>query len=225
MPSNTQTVDYPSDLKGTRTFVVKAARTWKSWAEQESGKTLVAVHATRAAMHTGFLADGRDASRPSDSITRKDFAGMFSVTGAHVTFWSTLARCLDSGVEVDSPLWAVLCGRKAGRRKEVTEAADKGPEAIAEVLRSLYIDPVTGEKMDKPAGAPRNVDKATEEDATAITVPEDASEAALQAVSMLADALKRVPVEDVESYAAVRKALNALVKREDTLRKTAAKAA
>lgn len=222
MAKNTKTVDYPTDVIGAEKFAKTAARSWKAWAGQEASKTEVAVHATRAALHTGYLADGRDPERDPRSRTKAEFASLFDVTPSYVTFWMTLATALDHGVAVGTDLWSILCGKKLARRKNIAAAVEKGPDAIVKALAADGFDPVTGNKVPTES-APRNVDKGSkskgESPEQGIPTSEDPVADALLAILGLGEACKRIPVEDTSGWDKVRKAVTEVMRRETTLRK------
>jgi len=227
MSKSQKTVDYPTAIPEVRSYVSKAATAYKRWASQEGGKTMAAVHATRAALHSGYLAnDGRDPERDPESKTRTEYAALFGVTPAQVTFWRTLAAALDAGLPEDHPTFAVvLLGKKMARRSKVAEACSKSPDAIRDALESEGIDPITGERKGNTS-SPRNVGgsaKGDEGTAPEDTEPVTAEVQVAQALAALNAGLKDLDVKS-PLWVKVRKGMTDILRREDTLRGTGPKA-
>lgn len=223
------TVDYPdiTDMRSARAFAVKVGRTFKA---SDSRLTVQATIATREALRTGFLRDGRGADdSPIPTVSNGGFASMFGVTGGLVTRWRSLAAAWDAGVTPDDLRWTMLTGG-AVRKAEVRKAClTRKAAAIDSALVADGYDLKTGVRT-APEGKARKTaaektDKVDEKDAVPISKvsAKDAEAVAREAARVLSLALKAMPVTSgkAETYTAIRSGLLALIRDEDKRRNVA----
>lgn len=217
------TVDYTSEeMRAARDLAVKTGRAYKAYVAKGDGSLLVScVEATREAIRTGFLADGRDKDRAEQSVTGKVYAGYFGLSsGTEITFWTTLARALDAGVTVGDDLWNTLATRPGGRMAKRTEVAkviaDGGDLATIGAACETVKKAAATRAANRPAS-----EKAEKGDEPVIPTTDDPVADALTLVSALSEACKRIPQDDAgrKAWAQVKKAMAEVARRETTLRK------
>lgn len=220
----TRTVDYtPEEMRAARDLAVKAGRAYQRHVKTGEGTLLVqCVEATREALHVRLLVDGREKDRPEQSMTGKAYAGFFGLSsGSEVSFWSTLAKALDSGVSVGDDTWMRLATRQGpmlAKRTEVRKVIDGGG-SIADIEATM--DAVKAKSTAGRAARPASEKSAGESADAGITPSADPVADAHLALQGLDAALKRI-TNDADGYAAwdkIRHTLQALARRENTLRK------
>ena len=217
-------VDYTSDeMRAAADLARKAGRAYQSHVRKGEGTILVqCVEATREAVHTGYLVDGREVSGDSPAVSGKTYAGFFGLSsGSEVTFWKTLALALDAGVTVGDPLWLRLATRHGEHGSLLAKRADVKAVIVAGgSLADISAACDTAVKAAKRTPRPAAEKGAGESPESGIVPSEDPVADAHLAIRGLDAALKRFPHDDdgYKAFRAVKAELAALMRRETTLR-------
>lgn len=245
MTKNTKAVDYALPASLT---VRDAEREWKAAARSyvaglkgDESRTVSAILATRTALKAGLIVAGsvQGKNLPDGAISRTKFAAQFcapvatpdgkaergsQVTTTLVTFWERAAHCVDLGIVPGHPLWAIIVGRKAGRRNsDPVKVGDrimaaKTIKAVETALQADGWDLKTGVRKTGPkaAKAAKQTDEAVTTDAPEADKPVAPFDSAKAAVAALDVAAKSLTDEEWE---AIGRSLAKVVRREGTLRR------
>jgi hypothetical protein len=215
----TLSVDYTPELKAAADEVRKAGQAYQRHARTGDEKVLPqCVTATRHALESGYLVDGRDKDAAPGSITGKAYAAKFGLSsGSEVTFWKRLSRALMAGVEIGDDIWVTLAtnggigSAPLAKNSEVASVIDDGGsvEAIRKVCEQVQA------QRDRKA-ATRKARPASGSDNESATVPttDDPVKDALTALVALKSALTRCQKDgtDAAGWKRIRKGYDALGK-------------
>lgn len=228
----TLAVDYTPEMAAARDQVREVGRKYRAYVNRGDGALLEeCVKATQHALAAGFLVDGRTPDALPGSVGKAEYGRMFGLSsGSEVTFWQRLSKALDAGVSIGDDLWKRLAtrntdgkgktlptGARLAKRSEVGKVIDGGG-SIADIIAAC--DAEVAKAKDRAARTPASA-KDSESPAEGIPTSDDPVADALLAILGLGQACKRIPTEDVDGWAKVRKALTEVMRRESTLRQPA----
>ena len=218
-------IDSPKDARAY------ALRVGKAYRKSDDLQTVRATLATREALRTGWLSDGR--STPIEgglsTVNGAAFGKSFGVTGGLVSRWRALAAAMDAGVIPGTILWTALTSRLC-RTSEGRKAMHSGNlAAIQATAEADGYNLETGVRTAPPASKPRSKatdkgDKVKPGDVVQTKVsPKDAKDVADEAVTVLGMALSALPVTsgNAEVYASLRGRVLAILREEDKRRNVA----
>lgn len=221
-PAATLSVDYAPEVVAARETVKSAYQAFKAFNRRGDGVILPqVVEATRTALASGYLRDGRDAEEVAGSIGKGEYGRLFGLTsGSLVTFWIRLSKCLDAGVTVGDDEWNRLALRPyLAKRKDVAKVIDDGG-SLADIAKACE-----AEVKKAPAARAPRVNGDPESPEQGIPVSDNPVADALLSVKGLSEACKRIPNDDEKGWAKVRAAITEVMRRETTLRPKVAKRA
>lgn len=207
-----------------RKRAISLGRQWSGLEKKGESLTVLSVFATRDALRTGYLRDGRDAAETVGGVKTVNKGGFAEVMGqkgqTRVSLWITLAGAVDKGIVPGHPLWDILATgtHVAAKNSEVAKVLrDKGAKVadVQKVLASERIGP-DGAKMKD--SAPRNTQKdEPDKEASGGEQPLSPVDAALTALKTVAEACKQPTVQG-EEYDIIRRAMLRILTAEDKRR-------
>lgn len=200
---------------------VQTVKSGKANADRVAGQVMWnAALLTHSVISSGHVGSGKDAT-----MTQGDYVKSIGFSPAYGTALKRLGRAaVVHGVKRGTTMWGFLCSKAGDAKVGAAIALDDTAEAL-KILRGFEAEYREHGKISTGASTPR-VSDGSEATPTESTPTEDGTvevtltpaQSVTAALDLLDRALRTLPVEDRETWAATENRLAAIVEREVTLR-------